>query len=726
MGSTFGTTQTSACRIVLNRRLRASQSSPLMPKLNIDGTEYEFENGMTLIQACEEAGVEIPRFCFHERLSIAGNCRMCLIEVVGGPPKPQASCAMTVNDLRPGKNGEAPMIRTNSEMVLKARHGVMEFLLINHPLDCPICDQGGECDLQDQSMAFGIGSTRYIENKRAVEDKYLGPLVKTSMTRCIQCTRCVRFMTEVAGVEELGATGRGEDMEITSYLEAGLSSEMSANVIDLCPVGALTSRPNAFQARSWEYRKTETIDVMDALGSAIRVDSRGAEVVRILPRTNDAINEEWISDKTRYVADGLRTQRLDKPYIREGGRLKPASWDQALKLVAAKLTSTPANRIGAIAGDLAATEDMFALKALLGGLGVTSLDCRQDGARLNPAAGRASYRFNATIEGIETADAILLIGTNPRLEAPVLNARIRKRWRQGGLSVALIGAAADLTYDHLHLGHGPEALIGLIDQAGGFAETLRNAKRPMVIAGPAALARPDGQAVLIAAARLATSLPASEGWSAFNVLHTAASRVAGLDLGFVPGAGGLDTAGMVQAAGSGELDVLYLLGADEIETGALGKAFVIYQGSHGDRGAHRADVVLPAAAYTEKSATYVNTEGRAQMTTRAVFPPGEAKEDWAIARALSGVMGKPLPFDNLDALRKAMYAATPSLMRIGAVATEDQGAIKKLASGAASLDRAPFGNAIGDFYLTNPIARASKVMGEMSRFRLGRLAEAAE
>ena len=699
-----------------------------MPKLNIDGTEYEFENGTTLIQACEQAGIEIPRFCYHERLSIAGNCRMCLVEVVGGPPKPQASCAMTVNDLRPGKNGEAPAILTKSEMVLKARHGVMEFLLINHPLDCPICDQGGECDLQDQSMAFGMDGSRFDENKRAVEEKYLGPLVKTAMTRCIQCTRCVRFMTEVAGVEELGATGRGEDMEITSYLEAGLSSELSANVVDLCPVGALTSKPNAFQARPWEYRKTETIDVMDALGCAIRVDSRGPEVVRILPRTNDAVNEEWISDKTRYVADGLKTQRLDRPYVREGGKLKPATWDEALKLVAGKLKATPAQRIGAIAGDLAAAEDMYALKALLSGLNVVNLDCRQDGAKLDSALGRATYLFNSTIEGIEQADAILIVGANPRLEAPVLNARIRKRWRQGGLTVGSIGEAAELTYACQHLGAGPETLIGLIDATDGFAATLKAAKKPMVIVGQAALARPDGQAVLVAAARLATSLPGSEGWNTFNVLHIAASRVGGLDLGFVPGEGGLDAASMVRAAGAGEIDVLYLLGADEIDTMGLGKAFVIYQGSHGDRGAHRADVILPAAAYTEKSATYVNTEGRAQMTTRAVFPPGEAKEDWAIVRALSGVLGRPLPFDTLAALRKAMYAAAPSLIRIGAIAPEDVAAVKTLAAGAAKLDRAPFGRALDDFYLTNPIARASRIMGEMSRYQQGRrtVAEAAE
>ncbi len=699
-----------------------------MPKLNIDGKEYEFENGTTLIEACGQAGVEIPRFCYHERLSIAGNCRMCLIEVVGGPPKPQASCAMTVNDLRPGKSGEAPMIRTNSEMVMKARHGVMEFLLVNHPLDCPICDQGGECDLQDQSMAYGIDSSRFHENKRAVEDKYIGPLVKTVMTRCIHCTRCVRFMTEVAGVEEMGATGRGEDMEITTYLEAGLTSEMQANVIDLCPVGALTSRPTAFHARPWELTKTETIDVMDALGSATRVDVRGREVVRILPRVNDAVNEEWISDKARYVADGLKTQRLDQPYVRDGGKLRPASWNEVLTLVGSRLKAARPGGIGAIAGDLAAAEEMFALKDLLGRLGVRNLDCRQDGVRLDPTLGRASYLFNATIDGIEQADAVLIVGSNPRLEAPVLNARLRKRWRAGA-RMGLIGARVDLTYATEHLGTAPATLGEIAAGKHAFADVLKAAQRPLLILGQAALARPDGRAVLATAARLALALglvKSGEGWNGFSVLHTAAARVAGLDLGFVPGEGGLDAAGMVAAAGAGKLDLLYLLGADEIATSKLGSAFVVYQGSHGDAGAHRADVILPGAAFTEKSGTWVNTEGRAQLSARAVFPPGDAKEDWTILRALSGAMGQALPYDTLPALRAALYKVAPQLGRLDTVEVGGSEGLERVAGEVASLSGEPFGVAIRDFYLTNPIARASAVMAEMSAFRKGSLPVAAE
>ena len=427
-----------------------------MTKLIVDGTEIDVPPEYTLLQACEAAGAEIPRFCFHERLSIAGNCRMCLIEVPGGPPKPQASCAMAVKDLMPNKDGSPKVILTKSPMVKKAREGVMEFLLINHPLDCPICDQGGECDLQDQAMAYGVDNTRYHENKRAVEDKYIGVLVKTIMNRCIHCTRCVRFATEVAGVPELGAIGRGEDMEITTYLESAMTSELQGNVVDLCPVGALTSKPYAFAARPWELNKTESIDVMDALGSAIRVDTRGREVMRILPRVNDDVNEEWISDKTRHVVDGLRTQRLDQPYIRDGARLRPASWQEAFAAIAAKVKAAKPDRIGAIAGDLCAVEEMFALKDLMGRLGATSIDCRQDGAALDPANGRASYLFNATIAGIEQADGIMLIGANPRREAPVLNARIRKRWRASNLKIGVIGEKADLTYDYAYLGAGPE------------------------------------------------------------------------------------------------------------------------------------------------------------------------------------------------------------------------------------------------------------------------------
>ena len=684
----------------------------------IDGKLIEVEPGTTILQACEQAGAEIPRFCYHERLSIAGNCRMCLVEVAG-IPKPIASCAMGVTDLPPNKDGAPRQVLTNSPLVKAAREGVMEFLLINHPLDCPICDQGGECDLQDQAMAYGVGGSRYLENKRAVEEKYIGPLIKTFMNRCIHCTRCVRFMTEVAGVEELGAIGRGEDMEITTYLDRGILSELSANVNDLCPVGALTHRPWSFIARPWELEKTQSVDVMDAVGSAIRVDTRGRAVLRVLPRNNDDVNEEWISDKTRFACDGLRVQRLDTPYVREGGKLRPASWAQALKVVAEKLKGAPADRIGAIAGDLAGAEEMFALKDLLGRLGVKSLDCRQDGAKLNPAAGRASYLFNSGIAGIDRADAILLVGANPRLEASVLNARILKRWRQGGLKVGVIGERGPLTYPYEYLGAGAQTLADVAEGKHSFAETLKAAHNPMVIVGAGAAARPDGAAVLGLAARIASAAADGKeaGWNAFDVLHTAASRVAGLDLGFVPQAGGLDAPGMLAAATKGKLDVLYLLGADEIDLPEGGTTFVIYQGSHGDRGAHRADVILPGAAYTEKSATYVNTEGRAQVTERAVFPPGDAKEDWAIVRALSAEAGQTLPYDTLTALRAAMYTSAPQLARLGTVAPAPADGVAALAKTTGSIGSEPFASPVRDFYLTNPIARASAVMAEMSALK---------
>ena len=695
-----------------------------MPKLKIDGDEIEVDDGITVLQACEQAGVAIPRFCYHERLSIAGNCRMCLVEVVGAP-KPVASCAMGVNDLRPGPNGEPAEIVTTSPLVKKAREGVMEFLLINHPLDCPICDQGGECDLQDQARAFGGGLTRYHENKRAVEEKYLGPLIKTVMTRCIHCTRCVRFMTEIAGVEELGLLGRGEDAEIATYLEKGLMSEMSANVIDLCPVGALTNRPYAFVARPWELKKTETIDVMDAVGSAIRVDTRGREVMRILPRNNDAVNEEWISDKTRHVADGLRAQRLDQPYIRaKDGKLQPASWDDALALAAAKLKAAAPERVGFIAGDLCAAEEMFAMQGLAAGLGVPNIDCRSDGAKLDPAAGRASYLFNSTIEGLEHADAILLVGCNPRHEAAVMNARIRKRWRQGHLRIGVIGAQADLNYKYDYLGAGPQTLFDVAEGNNDFARVLREASHPMVIVGAGAVARDDGQMVLALSARIAETAKAGSDsdWNGFNVLHGAASRVAGLDLGVVPADGGKDAAAMLEASSAGEMDVLYLLGADEIDMTAIGSStFVIYQGTHGDAGAHRADVILPGAAYTEKDATYVNLEGRPQRTIRAAFPPGDAKEDWAILRALSGMIpGAPeavLPYDNLNDLSAAMYERMPVLAALDSIEPADAGVLDALAAMGGTLVDAPFVNPVADFYLTNPIARASMVLAELSAMK---------
>ncbi len=690
-----------------------------MPKqLIIDGTLIEVEDGVTLLQACERVGAEIPRFCYHERLSIAGNCRMCLVDVQGSP-KPIASCAMGVNDLPPNKDGSPKIISTKSPLVKKAREGVMEFLLINHPLDCPICDQGGECDLQDQAMAFGVGGSRYAESKRAVEDKHLGPLIKTVMTRCIHCTRCVRYMTEVAGVEELGLIGRGEDAEITTYLEKGILSEMSANVVDLCPVGALTHRPWAHNARPWEMKGTESIDVMDAVGSAIRIDTRGREVMRILPRNNDAVNEEWISDKTRHVADGLRTQRLDQPYIRVNGKLGPASWDDALALVGAKLKAAPPNRIGAIAGDLAGAEEMFALKDLFGRLGSPNIDCRQDHAKLDPALGRANYTFGTTIEGIEQADCVLLIGTNPRLEAAVLNARILKRWKQGGLRVGLVGENASLSYPVEHLGGGTDTLVALAEGRHAFKAHFSAAKRPMVIVGPAGYAGENGAAVLALARTIADAarVGADEGWVAFNVLHTAASRVAGLDLGLVPASGGLSVSGMCSAAANGTLDVLYLLGADELPMQNLGATFVVYQGSHGDAGANRADVVLPGSAYTEKSVTYANTEGRTQMTTQALAPPGQAKDDWAILRAVSAQAGQQLHYDSIAALRAALYKAAPQLAGVGQIAPFSEGKAVQPAPAAALGAATALVNPIRDFYLTNPIARASAIMAEMSALK---------
>ncbi len=693
-----------------------------MAKLKVDGKEIEVPDHYTLLQAAEEAGAEVPRFCFHERLSIAGNCRMCLVEVKGGPPKPQASCAMGVRDLRPGPNGELPEMFTNTPMVKKAREGVMEFLLINHPLDCPICDQGGECDLQDQAMAFGVDSSRFKENKRAVEDKYIGPLVKTIMTRCIHCTRCIRFTTEVAGISELGLIGRGEDAEITTYLEHAMTSELQGNVIDLCPVGALTSKPFAFTARPWELTKTESIDVMDAVGSAIRVDSRGREVMRILPRVNEQVNEEWISDKTRFIWDGLRSQRLDRPYVRKGGRLVPATWPEAFDAIKQAVARTSPDRIGAIAGDLASVEEIYALKQLMQSLGSASMDCRQDGAALDPALGRASYIFNTTIEGIEQADAVLIIGSNPRFEASVLNARIRKRWRVGNLPVGVIGEIGDTRYDYEQLGAGPDTLKALADGSGSFFETLKAAKHPLIIVGQGALARSDGAAVLGLAAKLAQAVDAvREGWNGFSVLHTAAARVGGLDIGFVPGQGGKDVAGMM-----GATDLLFLLGADEIDMTAIGAAFVVYIGTHGDAGAHRADVILPGAAYTEKSGTFVNTEGRVQMTSRAGFAPGQAKEDWAILRALSDVLGKKLPFDSLGALRQQLYGEYPHLTRIDEVEAGNVADLDRVARLGGRLDKGAFTSPVKDFYLTNPIARASAVMAECSALAKNGFRQAAE
>jgi NADH-quinone oxidoreductase subunit G len=642
-------------------------------KIIIDGHEIEVEGAMTLIQACEQAGVEVPRFCYHERLSIAGNCRMCLVEVVGGPPKPAASCAMQVRDLRPGPEGQPPVVKTNSPMVKKAREGVMEFLLINHPLDCPICDQGGECDLQDQAMAYGVDFSRYREPKRAAEDLDLGPLVETHMTRCISCTRCVRFTTEVAGIQQMGQTGRGEDSEITSYLGETLDSNLQGNIIDLCPVGALVSKPYAFTARPWELTKTESIDVMDALGSNIRVDTKGREVMRFLPRNHDGVNEEWISDKTRFVWDGLRRQRLDTPYIRENGKLRRAGWDEALRAAAAAMKG---KKLAGLVGDLVPVEAAFALKTLIEGQG-GHVECRTDGARL-PIGNRSAYVGNVAIEELDTATDILIVGSNPRDEAPVLNARIRKAWTRGA-NVALIGQAVDLTYPYEHLGTDRAALSGAKVSEGAI-----------VIVGMGALREADGEAVLAACMALSGRM---------LVLHTAAARVGAMDVGAV-------TQGGMPAAIDGA-EVIFNLGADEVEI-APG-AFVIYQGSHGDRGAHRADIILPGAAYTEENGLFINTEGRPQLALRAGFAPGEAKENWAILRALSGELGATLPYDSLAQLRRAMMDAHPHLGDVDMLADNGWTPLP-----AAPLGKADFRNAIADFYLTNPIARASQLMAELS------------
>ncbi|MBA3039643.1 MAG: NADH-quinone oxidoreductase subunit NuoG [Alphaproteobacteria bacterium] len=693
-----------------------------MAKLKVDGKEIEVPDHFTLLQACEEAGAEVPRFCFHERLSVAGNCRMCLVEVKGGPPKPAASCAMGVRDIRGGPNGELPEVFTNTPMVKKAREGVMEFLLINHPLDCPICDQGGECDLQDQAMAFGMDSSRYTENKRAVEDKYIGPLVKTVMNRCIHCTRCVRFTTEVAGIAELGLIGRGEDAEITTYLEQAMTSELQGNVVDLCPVGALTSKPFAFTARPWELNKTESIDVMDALGSAIRVDTRGREVMRIMPRVNEQVNEEWISDKSRFVWDGLKTQRLDRPYVRRDGRLQAATWGEAFAAIKSAVSATTGAKIGAIAGDLASVEEMYALKALVASLGSANTDCRQDGAALDPSLGRASYLFNSTIEGIESADAILIVGANPRYEAAVLNARIRKAWRRSGLPIGVIGEGGEMRYPYEYLGAGTESLAELVSGKSGFVEKLKAAKNPLIIVGQGALVGAEGAAVLASAAKLADAVGAvSEEWNGFAVLHTAASRVGGLDLGFVPGEGGVAAADMLTS-----MDVLFLLGADELDFTRKSAKFTVYIGSHGDNGAHNADVILPGATYTEKSGTWVNTEGRVQMGNRAGFAPGDAREDWAIIRALSDVLGKKLPYDSLGALRARLYADYPHFAALDEIAPGTGAEIAALAKKAGTMTKSAFASPVKDFYLTNPIARASAVMAECSALARNNFKAAAE
>ena len=668
-----------------------------MPKVTVDGQEIEVPAGATVLQACEAAGKEIPRFCYHERLSIAGNCRMCLVEVKPGPPKPQASCAL------PAADGQE--IRTDSEMVKKAREGVMEFLLINHPLDCPICDQGGECDLQDQSVAYGRGTSRYDENKRAVTEKYMGPLIKTTMTRCIHCTRCVRFSEEVAGVDEIGALYRGENMQITTYLEQAARHELSANVIDLCPVGALTSRPYAFEARSWELKKTLSIDVSDAVGANIRLDSRGREVMRILPRINDDVNEEWLSDKGRYQVDGLTRRRLDKVWIRNAsGSLEQASWDDAFHAIAAV---NPGKSVAAIAGDLVDCETMFAAKKLLAGLGSDLLEGRQTGLDYD-VSNLAAVNFNSTFAGIETADAILIVGSHVRWEAPLVNVRLRKAAKRGA-KVFIIGPEWETTYPAQFLGND---LFVLDNLPSDVVEAFDKAERPAIILGGGGLAKGALAPLLSLAAQFRL---VRDGWNGFNVLHMAASRMGGLMLGYAQKGGIRDIAAAAPK-------LVFALGADEVDFSAFERALKVYIGHHGDKGAHAADIILPAAAYTEKNGTFVSTEGRVQFAEKAVFAPGDAREDWTILRALADALGVSVGFDSFAELQAAMIAEVPALGKEGLV---DYGT---LASGGGTASGAIEAYPIKDFYMTNPIARASATMQRCSAELLQgeHFAEAAE
>ena len=690
----------------------------MMIKLTIDGTEVEVEDGTTVLQACEIAGREIPRFCYHERLSIAGNCRMCLVEIEPST-KPAASCAVSAAD--------GMVVKTQSDLVTKARTGVMEFMLINHPLDCPICDQGGECDLQDQAMGYGTAESRYQEPKRAVENKHMGPLISTIMTRCIHCTRCVRFATEVAGVDDMGALGRGENMEITTYLEKALASELSGNVVDLCPVGALTSRPYAFNARSWELTHTESFDAMDAVGSAIRIDTRGNQVMRVLPRVNDDVNEEWISDKTRHALDGLLQQRLDRPYIRgRGGRLIEATWQEALGRAASKLKKAKPAAIGAIAGDQCDSESMYALMRLMQSLGCANIDCRQDGSVIGQW-GRCGAIFNSSFNGIDEADYILLIGANPRHEAAIVNARIRRCWLDNGVEIGRIGMAVDLTYPVREFGADPSQIEAIAKGAHPAFNKLKKAKKPMIIIGAGALNRPDSKAILGHVSKIAQATGVvsgnSDGWNGFNILQTAASRVGGIDMGFLPSKGGMATKAMLKAIAADKLEVVYLLGADECVMDELGaieasgrKTFIIYQGSHGDAGAQIADIVLPGAAWCEKDATFVNTEGRVQFAPRASFPPGDAREDWSILRALSDHLKKPLAFDSLEALRAQMVADFPLFGEYDEVSVAPftpQG-------GSGKINNKPLIHGVGPgagrgFYMTCPISRHSLTMAQCIR-----------
>ncbi|QGR02496.1 NADH-quinone oxidoreductase subunit G [Ehrlichia ruminantium] len=682
-----------------------------MVKLVIDSLEIEVEDGITVLQACELAGIQIPRFCYHERLAIAGNCRMCLVEVSGGPPKPAASCAIPV--------AEGMVVKTNTEKIKKAREGVLEFLLINHPLDCPICDQGGECDLQDQTMMYGRGISRYKEEKRAVKKKNFGPLIENAMTRCIHCTRCIRFLSDVAGSYELGALGRGEKMEIDTYISNHISSELSGNIIDLCPVGALTSKPYAFKARSWELRHCETIDVLDAVCSNIRVDTRGLEVMRILPRVNENINEEWISDKTRFAYDGLKLQRLDRPYIRKNGQLLPVTWEEAFHKISEKISKSSGNKIAAVAGDLADCESIMLLKELMHKLGSDNLECRQDGSIL-PNNNRSLYLFNTGISNIDNADLCLLINTNIRLEAPIINARLRKRYLQGNIKIISVGAYDNFNYRVKNLGNSCSILHDILNEKVDITELLKSAKNPMLILGQDALIDNYGSNIFMLAVKIAEKFDMLRNdWNGFNILHKAAARVGALDIGFVPSSKKNILLDIVSGVKSGEIEVLYLLGADEVNFCRSDSSFIIYQGHHGDKGAQVADVILPGAAYTEKNATYVNTEGRVQRTNMAVPPPGMAKEDWSIIQELSKYLKVDMQYNTIDSVRDKLSTLGKQFLEenIGYLIPNEWVSI----DGNIDLEEnATFINKNFNFYMTDPISRASVIMANCVKAFLGK------
>ncbi len=672
-----------------------------MPTITINNKKVEFEDGMNILQTCEIAGIEIPRFCYHDRLSIAGNCRMCLVEMEKSP-KPVASCAMPAQD--------GMVIKTNTKLVKDARKGVMEFLLINHPLDCPICDQGGECDLQDQAMHYGFDKSRYEENKRAVKNKYLGPLISTIMTRCIHCTRCVRFSTEVAGVDDLGLLGRGENAEITSYLEKAVESELSGNIIDLCPVGALTNKPYEFKARPWELKKTETVDVFDAVGSHIRVDSIGQKVLRVLPRINEDINEEWINDKTRFAIDGLQNQRIDRPFIKINGRLEETSWDIAINKVIKKIQETTPNNIISLSGNQVDVETLTATKIFFDLIGSENYESRLDNAKIDPTV-RSSYIFNSGISNIENCDSILLVGTNPRWEASILNARIRKQYLNNDIPIALIGNKKNLTYGYEYLGNSLKILEDLYNDKIDFSKKLKKSKKPMIIIGLSAISRNDGEAVLSLCRKISIKYNiVQDDWNGFNILNTNISKVGALDIGFYNNKFNKNIFQKIEEICSQKQSVTFLLAVDEINTEILKQSFVIYIGHHGDIGAQRADVVLPSPAYTEKNSTFVNLEGRIMKTQKCHQPLGEAKDEWKIFRNLSDKLSLDVPFNDIYELRQEMSKINPIFNQLNVLHKNE---FKDFGKSGEILNE-PIIDLIKNFYMTDSISRASKTMSECS------------